>query len=310
MSQVNETEDAFQDFLHKNILPLLESEDRYRQSFKNRFWLYAGILLFFNCSNVLIVLFRHLIYSRAFSWEQLFLTAVISAFILFCYVRFAKRKVFPDVFAAFIKYYGNWSLRRSAEPQANVNDIIMPVSPLKIEKISVSGDSNCPLKLKKLSFVKKVFNDKLQSTVGEGILLSYNLPQDMDGSLILLEKGGFAKTKQISGLDKVSSAIPASNYFQTFADSEVIKNYLVISALYENLLDLKEIFKASKVYLRLQDDKLDIFLQNGRFLYRDGSLWIASTGEEGLKQQNQQIEKVFLFISVMEDLIEVAKEHV
>ena len=80
--------------------------------------------------------------------------------------------------------------------------------------------------------------------------------------------------------------------------------------MYENLLDLKEVFKASKIYLRLENDKLDVFLQSGRFLYHNGSLWASSTGEDGLKKQNQQIEKVFLFISVMEDLIEVAKEHV
>lgn len=310
MSQTNETEDAFEKFLQKNILPLLESEDKYRQSFKNHFWLYAGVLLFFNCSNVLIVLFRHLIYNRPFSWEQLFLTAAISAFILFCYVKFAGRKVFPDVFAEFVKYYGNWSLRRSTDLKTNVHDIILPSSPLQIEKINISGDSNCPLKLKKLAFVKKLLNNKLKITVGEGIFLTYNLPQSLGGTLLLLEKGGFAKIKQISGLDKVSSAIPASNYFQTFADSEVIKNYLVISALYENLLDLKEVFKASKIYLRLENDKLDVFLQSGHFLYHNGGLWTSSTGEDGLKKQNQQIEKVFLFISVMEDLIEVAKEHV
>ena len=197
MSEINETEDAFEKFLQKNILPLLESEDKYRQSFKNHFWLYAGVLLFFNCSNVLIVLFRHLIYNRLFSWEQLFLTAAISAFILFCYVKFAGRKVFPDVFAEFVKYYGNWSLRRSTDLKTNVRDIILPSSPLQIEKINISGDSNCPLKLKKLAFVKKLLNNKLKITVGEGIFLTYNLPQSLGGTLLLLEKGGFAKIKQI-----------------------------------------------------------------------------------------------------------------
>ena len=44
MSQTNEAEDAFEKFLQKNILPLLDSEDKYRQSFKNHFLLYAGVL--------------------------------------------------------------------------------------------------------------------------------------------------------------------------------------------------------------------------------------------------------------------------
>ena len=123
-------------------------------------------------------------------------------------------------------------------------------------------------------------------------MLSYSFKQNLRGTLLMFEKGGVAKQKKYEGLEKISLNIPASNYFQIFTDSSKIKNYILVSALFESILDLKEIFKAVKVNLRIKDNQLIIFLQNGKLSYQQSSAWHSVASEKDFEKTSRHFIEV------------------
>ncbi|MDO4162069.1 MAG: DUF3137 domain-containing protein [Pseudomonadota bacterium] len=303
-TQSEEQINPLQEFIRKEVLPLIEEEDRYRQKFKNRFWFYSGLLLFINCINTLIVLFQYLIYNRPVSGSQLFLIALVSVFILLWYAQKAQKKKLPDVLAKFIRFYGNWTVSYSKEV-TTFSDELIPHSGRKIEKTAIRGDDNTSLVMKQFVFLKRLYKNMFTKN-GGGIWLDIKLAQKAPGKLILFEKGGFYKKKKYEGLELVSSNIGISNHFYSFTDSRQLSEYVVRVVLFENILDLKEVFKASKIYVRIENDRLNVFLQNGRFLYNNSSLWHFSGGEKKLMLLHEQIEKIFTAVKVIETLIETA----
>ena len=126
--------------------------------------------------------------------------------------------------------------------------------------------------------------------------------------VMMFEKGGFFKQKKYMDLDKYQSSIPAANYFYTFSDNNAAKNYVICAALFENVLNLRDEFKASKVYLKISQNQLYIFLQNGHFFYEpNDSMWKSAGTEKQFEQTHQQIEKLFNMLGVAEALTEAAR---
>lgn len=303
MTEENNQQEELQNFLKQNISPLLQEENKRRQTFRSKFWLYFGILLFANCANILIVLFNHLINGKPFSWEQLTILVLMSAAVLYFLARRAKSKHL-FILDEFIKFYGNW--QNCHNETANIKADFLPEYDETVQHFDITG-SNGNLELQNLVFLKNSGKNKKRRT-GGGLLISYTLQHTLNGMVMMFEKGGFFKQKKYMDLDKYQSSIPAANYFYTFSDNNAAKNYVICAALFENVLNLRDEFKASKVYLKISQNQLYIFLQNGHFFYEpNDSMWKSAGTEKQFEQTHQQIEKLFNMLGVAEALTEAAR---
>lgn len=302
MIEENNQQENLQNFLKQNITPLLCEENKHRRTFQSKFWLYFGILLFVNCANILVVLFNHLINGKSFSWEQLILLVFLSVAVLYFYVRSAKCKHLY-ILDEFVKFYGDW--HNNNNQTAVVNADFMPEHSEASQQFDITGNGG-NLELQNLSLWDKNAKNKKRK-ISSGLLISYKLPRNLNGMVVMFEKGGFFKQKKYKNLDKYQSSVPASNYFYTFSDSDAAKNYVICAALFENLLNLRDEFKADKVYLEISQNRLHVFLQNGHFCYEPNySMWKSAGTEKQLEQTHKQIEKMFNLIGVIESLTEAA----
>ena len=82
------------------------------------------------------------------------------------------------------------------------------------------------------------------------------------------------------------------------------------AALFENLLNLRDEFHASKIYMQLTNSQISIFMQNGHLNYQERSVWHSAGTTEQFEKTNLQIEKTFTILGVIETLVETANEHV
>lgn len=299
-----EQQDDLPDFLKQNITPLLENENKYRQKIKSKIWLYFGILFFVNSANVLIVLFHHLVNGKSLSWEQLCLTAAASILFLFFYTKRLVKEHSFHILDEFFKYYGDWQTQYE-QPVVLSGDFLPPHNET-LQSFAVA-DENKKFVLQSITLYS--VDDKKKSKAGAGILLSCRLSQSIKGKLNLFEKGGFFKQKKYNDLERTACSVPISNYFLTFTESNSVKNYVVCAALFENLLDLREAFHASKLYFQLDGSKLDIFLQNGALAYHESSVWHSAGTEKQFEQVDKQLEKAFNIICILETLAEMAAAH-
>lgn len=306
MTNDNSQNNPFDDFFQQNLKPLLEEEGRNRDAFRSRFWLYFGVLCFVNSVNILVVLFRHLISGHIISYEQLLLLVAFSVLFLWWYARRAKTIPQTDMLREYIKYYDNLQLQE--ENVFAEKDILFPVKENLVEQLKISGNFlQFAFELKKIALLKnKTKQNEIVKNSG-GIMLSYSFKQNLRGTLLMFEKGGVVKQKKYEGLEKISLNIPASNYFQIFTDSSKIKNYILVSALFESILDLKEIFKAAKVNLRIKDNQLIIFLQNGKLSYQQSSAWHSVASEKDFENLNLQMEKAETLGEIVDNLYDLAE---
>lgn len=306
MTNDNSQNNPFDDFFQQNLKPLLEEEGRNRDAFRSRFWLYFGVLCFVNSVNILVVLFRHLISGHIISYEQLLLLVAFSVLFLWWYARRAKTIPQTDMLREYIKYYDNLQLQE--ENVFAEKDILFPVKEDLVEQLKISGNFlQFSFELKKIALLKnKTKQNEIVKNSG-GIMLSYSFKQNLRGTLLMFEKGGVVKQKKYEGLEKISLNIPASNYFQIFTDSSKIKNYILVSALFESILDLKEIFKAAKVNLRIKDNQLIIFLQNGKLSYQQSSAWHSVASEKDFENLNLQMEKAETLGEIVGNLYDLAE---
>lgn len=306
MTNDNSQNNSFGDFFQQNLKPLLEEEGRNRDAFRSRFWLYFGVLCFVNSVNILVVLFRHLMSGHIISYEQLLLLVAVSVLFLWRYARRAKTIPQTDMLREYIKYYDNLLLQE--ENVFAEKDILFPVKENLVEQLKISGNFlQFAFELKKIALLKnKTKQNEIVKNSG-GIMLSYSFKQNLRGTLLMFEKGGVVKQKKYEGLEKISLNIPASNYFQIFTDSSKIKNYILVSALFESILDLKEIFKAAKVNLRIKDNQLIIFLQNGKLSYQQSSAWHSVASEKDFENLNLQMEKAETLGEIVNNLYDLAE---
>lgn len=306
MTNDNSQNNPFDDFFQQNLKPLLEEEGRHRDAFRSRFWLYFGVLCFVNSVNILVVLFRHLMSGHIISYEQLLLLVAFSVLFLWWYAGRAKTIPQTDMLREYIKYYDNLQLQE--ENVFAEKDILFPVKEDLVEQLKISGNFlQFAFELKKIALLKnKTKQNEIVKNSG-GIMLSYSFKQNLRGTLLMFEKGGVVKQKKYEGLEKTSLNIPASNYFQIFTDSSKIKNYILVSALFESILDLKEIFKAAKVNLRIKDNQLIIFLQNGKLSYQQSSAWHSVASEKDFENLNLQMEKAETLGEIVGNLYDLAE---
>ncbi len=284
-------------FLKQNVLPALQDEDRYRRAFRAKVWLYFGVLFFANSANVLIVLFNHLINGKSLSWEQLLLVMLCSVLALRYYIKKSIQNHSFPIFDEFVKFYNGWT--NLPREYVEISQDILPPHEKALRVFCLTDTLQNNYELADLEFFKTCFRKKLRQT-GKGILLNYTL----------FEKGGFFKQKTYNDLSKISSKVPASNYFYIFTGSEAAKNHIIAAALFENLLNLRDEFHASKIYMQLTNSQVSIFMQNGHLNYQESSVWHSAGTTAQFEKSNLQIEKTFATLGVIETLVETANEHV
>lgn len=309
MADLEQQENAFKDFFAQKIEPLLAEINKKRKNLQNKFWFYFGIVFFINCANILIILFSHILYGKSLSCEQLWLVALVSFLLLFLYVRRINRSKFPDILAEFIQYFGDWKVNYSTLVQnKNETPFLPPHNKIRYS-ISLLQQADLPIKIKCVDFLNPVLNNKIMKKKCRGVWLTLNFTQKPDGSLYLFEKGGFYKQKKYVGMEKVSSNIPASNYFLTFCDSRILKDYVINTILYENLLDLKEILNASKTYVYYKNGEMNIFFQNGRLSCRECGVWHSCGNAKSFRHLYKQFESILIMREKFQTLMDLAVSY-
>lgn len=309
MADLEQQETVFKNFFTQKIEPLLTETNKKRKNLQNKFWFYFGIVFFLNCANILIVLFEHIIYDKPLSYEQLWLVVLISVLFLSLYARRITRSKFADILSEFIQYFGNWHVCCSVvETEKNDTPFFPPHGKIKYP-LSLVQHAEFPIKVQCVDFLKPVLNHKIIKKSGGGIWLTFNFSQQPEGCLCLFEKGGFYKQKNYTGLERVSLNIPAANYFLTFCDSRALKDYVANTILYENLLDLKEIFGASKTYVYYQNGEMNIFFQNGHLSYKGCGVWHSCGNVKTFERLYKQFESVLIVKDKFQSLMDLAASN-
>lgn len=306
---IEQQENAFNEFFVQKIEPLLTEANKKRRNLQNKFWFYFGMVFFINCVNILIVLFGHILYGKPLSCEQLWIIALVSGLLLLLYIRRINRSKFPDTLAEFIQYFGDWKISHSALETKNMDMPFFPPHSKIKYPLSLLQQADLPIKIKCVDFLNPVLNNKIMKKSCDGVWLTLNFTQKPDGSLYLFEKGGFYKQKKYAGMDKVSSNVPASNYFLTFCNSRILKDNIVNTILYENLLDLKEVFKASKTYVYYKNGEMNIFFQNGRLSYKKCGVWHSCGNAKSFRHLYKQFESILIVRDKFQTLMDLAASY-
>ncbi len=307
---MNEQFADFQNYYVKSIKPLIEDDYKKRDRLKGKFWLYFGIVFTFNCVNLLIALFRHLIHGKDISWSFMFVFAVLTFWLAYLLIKQAKKNTkYPDIMGEYIKYFGDWAIDYDNAIHEE-NKVFLPQSPQVQYSYVISGlNDTQKFVLREINFLYNsllAFKKQLVKR-DDGIWLSYKVQHYADSCLMVMEKGGFFKAKKIDGMERLGdNNIPVANYFMNFANDVVLSKYVVGATLFEHLLDLKEAFKAQKIYMQINNGQVDIFLQKGRFAYQQGEQVSKSGEQEKFVKMNKQMEKMFNMFGVLETLFVTA----
>ena len=68
----NKQADTFEQYFEREIIPLVEEDNRRKDVYRGRFWGAFWSALFIVSANTLWVLFSYLIHGHAFNYEQIF----------------------------------------------------------------------------------------------------------------------------------------------------------------------------------------------------------------------------------------------
>lgn len=308
ITQVEETsaEDLFEEYYEKNIVPLVEEENRLKRVFRGRFWGYLWSVCFLLGVNMLVVLFRYLMYGYPISVMQIFLVTLVGLAVvswpLICYYRAQK----DDMFGVFLKFYGPWEHHENQEIEPEQTPIV-PVHDVVTMPHNVKGNyDGIDIEMRDMIYqhIVKIKDWSFKRTVSHGVMVYAKFNNKINNKLLLFDKRGFRRKNKYPDLMNVTDQIliPMANLFHIFTDDETFAKDLLPTLFFERVLDMKETFKASAVYVDIQDDFMRIYLENAQMYFNNQNIWSQHTNKNKFVVLNKEMEQTLMTAQLVQVL--------
>lgn len=290
----------FEQYFEENIVPLVEEENKIKRKYRSQFWGYFFSILFLMSVNVLIVLFISLMHHTPLSWEQLLLVNGAFATLIYIPIYMYNKKPRNDIFDVFLKFYGNWKHSQNTE----VKLVHSPVIP-KHESVGASHDivgtfSGISIEIRDTFYTVK------SKVVSSGVIIYATFPEKFDGSFLMFDRGGFYRKNKFLGHEYYNGKIfiPAANYFNIFVANEKIGEKMFHNLFFENLLDLKDVYKARHMYLQAEENYMRIYLEGSELYIDNYKFWSKMVDKSRFLQMHNELEETYSFVQIVQSLME------
>lgn len=301
MTENNDVEnDLFEQYFVQKMAPLIDKSNALKDRYRSRFWGTLWTVMFLVGINTLFVLFNTLIYQRPLNLEQLLLVAIGAVLIIFWPLWLYKKQHFPDVFSAFLQFYGDWRHIEKAEKNIVVNSMpILP--PHNTEQImhQISGQYlNTNVNLSEVQYWQK------SHKVTDGLYIELLFPQKITDEILLFAKNGFYRKSKYAGMNLLNEQIyiPAAAYFNIFSSQTQAPKKLLCSPFFEKILDMRDIFKARKMYMAMQKNKIIIYLEESKIYFTQNGIWQRKIDDSKFKSLHRKITEVLNFIELIQEI--------
>ena len=300
MQTQNIEENLFEQHMAQNVEPLIFGANKIKERYRSRFWGSLWTMLFLVCANTLFVLFATMIYDKPFSGGQLLLVAVAAVLIVLWPLWRYKKQSFPDIFAAFIKFYGHWQYQD--EPTTIVADSKEDILPSYDQKqiVNVASGSYFGAEI----VVADTIYQRKNKKIGAGIAIDIILPQKSEHNVLLFAKNGHFRKNKREGMTLINEQIyiPAAAYFNIFSATEYAPKKLLCSPFFEAALDVRDAFKARKMSFSLQGQRVLIYLEDCVLYREQNGLWQPKIKTEKFTDLHQKFSEIFKFVELLQEL--------
>lgn len=292
----DEQKELFEQYFEQNVLPLIKQENKLKDKYKSNFWVSLWILIFVNSTNALIVLYNVLKNGKAVSFQQILLIAVASLFILFIpYIKYKKIQR-PNIFGQFLNFYKGWQCSDLKSYDCVFPSCVTDNYPF-YEKVFESQGIYDDVKIKiiDLKFGKK---NNFKITKSYGVYLSFEFKNVANSEIFLQDKEGFFAASKLFDLSRIKrDEIPASKYFNMYADDEGNAKEILNSSFFENVFDLKEVMRAKKLKMHIKGNKIEFFMPRTAFYFETIGFFTRMIDNHKFLATHKKVEQCFLFAS-------------
>ena len=297
--------DPFDVYMNEVIVPEVDAANNEKERYRNQFWTYFWTSLFLVSVNALVVLYRALMYHHVLRVDQLIFINIV-ALLIVCWPLYSWRShKKQDVFATFLKFYGDFKYLESGKELTD--DVDLPVVPAHQTAQAEHHIAGCYSNTK-VEIRDTVYTNPRATgvkNVADGVMIGLDFDETLDVNMLLFEKHGFYRKSKMPNMltlnDKID--IPAANYFNIFATDAQRPMKFLCSAFFEKVLDIKDIFGARKMYVMMQDRQIKIFLDGCRIYFDNYKLWSRKIEYDKFRRLHKQFEEVFIFIETIQALL-------
>lgn len=310
VTQVEETstENLFEEFYEQNLVPLVEEENYLKSLYRSRFWGCFWSVCFLLGANFLIVLFRRLMSNYPINYTQILLVVLaglaVMAWPIVSYYKASKH----DLFDVFLKFYGDWKHCKNKEVTP-VHEAIVPEHDTVLSEHGAIGEYDgaqieiCEMKYQKTVQIK---SRQFHLNVSRGVMVYAKFGNNIKNKVLLFDKKGFRRKGKYEDMLNVTDKIyvPAANYFHIFSDDVNFAKDMLPSIFFERILDMKDSFKASSIYVEIQDDLARIYLEGASLYFDDYNIWSRHADKEKFAVLNQEMEQTLMAVQLIQVLRE------
>jgi len=294
-------------YFEQNIIPLVEADNKLKDKYRGRFWCYLWTVIFLMSSNALVVLFNVLMHGRPISYEQLLIVNVVAFSFVIWPIYSYYRQPRADIFAEFIKFFGNWKLAHNAEVKL-VHSPIIPKHDFVTSTHNADGEiAGAKLQLRDTFYEKKLIfgNKNWRHTVSAGIILYIEFEQKFKDKILLFDRSGFYRKSRFDDLDNQNNniEIPAANYFNIFSADKKFTVSFISPTFLERLLDMSDDFAARHTYVEINENYMRIYFEGSRLYFDNYKLWSDKIDKDKFRQLHKQFESIMTFIYIVKELL-------
>ena len=292
--------DPFEEYYTNNIVPLVDEANEVKSRYRSKFWGYLFSVLFLMSINVLVVLFISLMRKTPISWSQLFLINVVASLFVYWPIYSYNKLPKNDIFDVFLRFYGNWQHLTNSE-------VKLVHSPIIPEHDGVGSTHNVVGKFENVTIeMRDTYYTVKNKVVSQGVILYATFDKKFRGSLLMFEKNGFYRKNKFPDYELYNSKtfIPSANYFNIFTSNDEIGEDVLHNLFFENLLDLKDVFKAHRLYMQAEDNYMRVYLEGSSMYINNYKIWSRKIDKNRFLQMHNEFEKMAIFFQTVKSLMD------
>ncbi|MBR2136475.1 MAG: DUF3137 domain-containing protein [Alphaproteobacteria bacterium] len=304
----DEKKEKFDLFFQKRIEPLVITQNKQKEKYLGRFWCFFWTMIFLVAVNTLIVLFNVILHHHPLNVTQLFLVmaagVAIVVFPLYSYHKLPK----TDIFSVFLSFFGAWKYKQNA-PQ--LSSELLPARK-KFNMINNVSQQYLGVKISIGDLIHHAHTCAWHFMRTEpkiiGTFISLTFSQVVEDKIMLFEKRGKYSRTKYPPLRVIGPYIniPAANFFNIFAVRQNAYEDVLCSRFFEALLDLKETFKAKKIYVQIERNRMDIVMSDSRFYFNHYRIWSKKIHKNRFDAAYNQVEQVY---EMAEDILAILQRR-
>lgn len=296
----SEDVDVWQTRFNQSLSPLIMKENRTKRVYRNRFWMNLLLAIFIICAYALYAFYNFRMHEQPINFTKIAILSAIGIIMIVLPLKQYSELKKEDIFAKFVELFGGWKCVSDAQLKMITLDILPQHDDIKILHKTTGEYSNTAISISDVIIQKNIEEKDKKLTISSGVLLEADFPSDFAQRMVFVErKGGkklFTEAKDISK----SLYIPAANYFYIYA-TEAAKS-IIHSVLINQLLDIRDVFKAKRIDADFYSNKMYVYLENAEFYIMPSGLWHKPNGKNKYFQSYKQLEQILALIYVLLDL--------